>query len=166
MIERYLYRGKRIIDGEWINGHYCLDDFDKPSIIALRYNGYKMYDEVVPATLGQCTGDKENSSRNFPFSDKNGTLISSEHSVRESERIRNFVPSVHYGDMLRVTNWRRIGVVTFCHAMFKFDNVSLCTFFGDKDYSVEVIGNTKEYCPAGQIPYHDKSDLLNGGDTE
>ena len=123
MIERYLYRGKRIIDGEWINGHYCLDDFDKPSIIALRYNGYKMYDEVVPATLGQCTG----------LRDKNGTLI-------------------FEGDMLRVTNWRRIGAVTFCRAMFKFDNVSLCTFFGDKDYSVEVVGNI-----------HDNADLLEAG---
>ena len=56
---RYLFRGKRVDNGEWAIGHYCGDG----EICLL--NGLKPLIDIDPTTIGQCTGLK----------DKNGTLI-------------------------------------------------------------------------------------------
>lgn len=75
MNEQYLFRGKRKDNGEWVTGYYVFQrkrsgvfgqviselDFDRHLIIDLRGNSH----EVIPETVGQCTGLK----------DKNGKLI-------------------------------------------------------------------------------------------
>ena len=79
MQDRFLFRGKRLDNGEWVEGHYdfipknCWCKYDRNLIRYTRANvtdsgeiGLSMEaDNVNPATIGQCTGLK----------DKNGNLI-------------------------------------------------------------------------------------------
>ena len=70
MNNRYIFRGKRKDNGEWVTGYYvCLNE-DRHYI----YTGYAETDcgtyypdchEVIPETVGQCTGR----------TDKNGKLM-------------------------------------------------------------------------------------------
>lgn len=70
MNNRYIFRGKRKDNGEWVEGYYVCLNADRHFI----YTGYAETDcgtyypdchEVIPKTVGQCTGLK----------DKNGKLI-------------------------------------------------------------------------------------------
>ena len=72
MEDRYLFKAKRLDNGEWVEGHYITNEKDHNHA----YIGYlfgvvdgMVHDtdivEVIPSTLRQCTGLK----------DKNGKLI-------------------------------------------------------------------------------------------
>ena len=72
MEDRYLFKAKRLDNGEWVEGHYITNEKDPNHA----YIGYlfgvvdgMVHDtdivEVIPSTLCQCTGLK----------DKNGKLI-------------------------------------------------------------------------------------------
>ena len=75
MNNRYICRGKRKDNNEWVTGYYVFErkrsgvfgqviselDFDRHLIIDLRGNSH----EVIPETVGQCSG----------VPDKNGTLM-------------------------------------------------------------------------------------------
>lgn len=70
MNNRYICRGKRKDNGEWIEGYYvCLNR--KRHLIYTGYaeidsgKYYPDYHEVIPKTVGRCTG----------LEDKNGKLI-------------------------------------------------------------------------------------------
>lgn len=69
MNNRYTFRGKRKDNGEWVEGYYvcngehCYIFSGKLGIINKHFN-WERY-EVIPETVGQCTGLK----------DKNGKLI-------------------------------------------------------------------------------------------
>lgn len=63
MNNRYLFRGKRTDNGEWVTGYYIFRrigqvilelEFDIHLIIDLRGNSH----EVIPETVRQCTGIK------------------------------------------------------------------------------------------------------------
>ena len=61
MNDRYLFRGKRLNNGEWVQGHYrsrtMEPNFDRVRhFISMDYP--EMY-EIDETTLGQCTGLKE-----------------------------------------------------------------------------------------------------------
>lgn len=74
MEDRYLYKGKRTDNGEWVTGHYVkgLDMYGKEvhlifEPVTLFYSSGETdgWSEVDPSTVCQCTGLK----------DKNGNLI-------------------------------------------------------------------------------------------
>ena len=55
-----LFRGKRVVDGEWVYGAYMVHDHDGPIILNqnLEDGTLQGYD-VIPETLGQDTGLKD-----------------------------------------------------------------------------------------------------------
>ncbi len=74
MKDRYLFKAKRLDNGEWVTGYYVkrLDMYDKevhlifePATIFYSNGATDGWNEIGPATICQCTGLK----------DKNGTLI-------------------------------------------------------------------------------------------
>ena len=74
MNNRYIYKGKRKDNGGWIYGDLIIDQYGKyyihPNVNAFSVNEYNLAKciqmiEVIPETVGQCTGLK----------DKNGKLI-------------------------------------------------------------------------------------------
>lgn len=68
MTDRYLYRGKRIDNGEWIEG-VCVKLNNRAYIAKIKKiqndEEVLIYIEVIPETVGQCVG----------LRDKNGKLI-------------------------------------------------------------------------------------------
>lgn len=64
MENRYLFRGKRIDDGEWAHGHYY-EFMGKSYIFEPPFSSKNLTHEVDKETICQCTGLK----------DKNGRLI-------------------------------------------------------------------------------------------
>ncbi len=74
MKDRYLFKAKRLDNGEWVTGYYVkgLDMYDKevhlifePATIFYSNGETDGWNEIGPSTICQCTGLK----------DKNGTLI-------------------------------------------------------------------------------------------
>lgn len=66
MQDRYLFRGKRIDNGEWVTGGISDDHQINKAVIMRMSNRPKFIEfDVVQSTLGQCTG----------LRDKNGKLI-------------------------------------------------------------------------------------------
>ena len=70
MQDRYLFRGKRIDNGEWVQGFYrqyamyseCGNCIKKINHFIDTKNGH-VSEYIDPATLGQCTGLKDKNSR-------------------------------------------------------------------------------------------------------
>lgn len=64
MEDRYLFRGRRIDNGEWVVGHFY-EFMGKSYIFESPFTSKNLTYEVDPSTICQCTGLK----------DKNGKLI-------------------------------------------------------------------------------------------
>lgn len=60
-----LFRGKRLDNGEWIEGYYVLGESDHLSYILPKNNSYESARPVIDETVGQYTG----------LTDKNGVKI-------------------------------------------------------------------------------------------
>ena len=60
-----LFRGKRIYNGEWVEGYYVLGESDNLSYIIPNNNSYESAKPVIDETIGQFTG----------LTDKNGVKI-------------------------------------------------------------------------------------------
>ena len=61
-----LFRGKRVDNGEWVEGNLFIPDYpDKPTEICIGTNVVRITYEVIPETVGQYTG----------LTDKNGVKI-------------------------------------------------------------------------------------------
>lgn len=107
MNDRYIFRGKRVDNGEWVTGYYVFNrkrsgvfgqmiselDFDRHLIIDLRGNSH----EVIPETVGQYTD----------LTDKNGKRIF-EGDIVESRASEN------------QDDWKK-WVVTFSDGSFCFE---------------------------------------------
>ena len=63
MTDRYLFRGKRIEDGEWVIGHLAVWSCGRSEIWGHEKNN-ELYRFIIdPATVGQCTGLKDKNGR-------------------------------------------------------------------------------------------------------
>lgn len=123
-----LYRGKRVDNGEWIEGYYVRLFDGKGDVSHRIYSGYAETDcgefypdwfEVDPDTIGECTGLKDK---------KNGKLI-------------------FEGDIF---DWRYAGVKDYRYVV-AYDP-EMASFVGDRGYGfvtlndidVEIIGNIND----------------------
>ena len=62
MENRYLYRGKRIDNGEWVVGHFY-EFMGKSYIFEPPFTSKALTYEVEPSTICQCTGLKDKNGR-------------------------------------------------------------------------------------------------------
>ena len=147
MNNRYLFRGKRKDNGEWVTGYYVFQrkrsggfgqviselDFDIHLIIDLRGNSH----EVIPESVGQCTGLK----------DKNGKWIFKSDVVKADE----YIFFVKFGKCGGVANNENYGYMGYY--LDGFDSMTkealrfglrndIC-YFTD----IEVIGNIHDDNP-------------------
>lgn len=140
MNREILFRGKRLDNGEWIEGAFCPKNSkgDIPCIIVYNDTMAGFWFEVDPATVGQYTGLK----------DKNGKRIFEGDIVAQNwydytepaEDSFGEVVFCEYDCSFSVMDVEKDGIVPLgrCHAYH---------------WEVEVIGNV-----------HDNPDLLGGGE--
>lgn len=129
-----LFRGKRVDNGEWIEGSLCTTiplDEDFYTISYFDFEGYYIEEKVIPETVGQYTG----------LTDKNGKKIF------EGDILKHRVQ----GDILverGVVEWEEQ------HGRWVYRlNSMKPTFYLHNPDAFEVIGNI-----------HDNSELLKEGD--
>lgn len=92
MNTRYIFRGKREDNGEWIYGNFCCGNerqtlHDSIFVYDCETQSFGNYD-IIPETVGQCTGLK----------DKNGKLIFEEDILYDKES--GFIGTVKFGDVI------------------------------------------------------------------
>ena len=132
-----LYRGKRVDDGEWVEGWFLMYPFSrwplKAAIIPAEqaHGGYHTIEEVIPETVGQYTG----------LTDKNGKKIFEGDVVKSTD---NFNTSVVY-----FVEHRNGALVLHQKGVFHYVHFNELP---KKFYQIEVIGNI-----------HDNPELLRGG---
>ena len=145
MENRYLFRGKRIDTGEWVQG-YLYGIWERRYILWGMTNDIPDMVEIDPATICKCTGLK----------DKNGTLIWEKDIVSfEHEKIEDVEDVLSWDSVKYIRNYVIEFQKTFVNYGLRFRNKSihfeckqsiLCT------HNCEVIGN--------EI---DNPELLEGG---
>ena len=130
MNDRYLFRAKRIDNGEWAEGYYSLIG-NKHVIISKESEGYYTesieerhgYEivEVDPSTICQCTGLK----------DKNGKLIWENDIVRDDN---GNLYKAFWQDRYYQFSW-------ICVKSDKLPIGAKWDFWSIRNYEIEVIGN-------------------------
>lgn len=126
MKERYLFRGKRIDNGEWVYGVY-IEYANKSWILNQsqvdRSNHSYLFDymeQVIPETVCQCTGLK----------DKNDALIY-EGNIVKVEKGYCGNPKCPAGENIEIVKYNS----RYCdYPFYRFDGDSYI-------YAVEIIGN-------------------------
>lgn len=117
MEDRYLFRGKRLDNGEWLEGHlYCTGEHGYIS------DKYADMVEVDSSTICQCTG----------LRDKNGKLIWENDVCDRKEQ---------YSEIVKYCNgdW----TLDYSYASHKESGGCYCNlgFYAEERKCVEVIGN-------------------------
>ena len=123
MNDRYLFRAKRIDNGEWISG-YLYGIWERKYILWGMINDIPDMKEVAPSTICQCTGLK----------DKNVKLIWENDICR-----RILLPTK------RIETNFRISYVPYRYCLSAIDldggNITFLSDYINNKYEVEVIGN-------------------------
>ena len=130
MEDRYLFKAKRVDNGEWVQGYYVkgLDMYDKevhlifePATIFYSSGETDGWSEIDPSTICQCTGLK----------DKNGKIIWENDIVRDENG--NFYKAIWQNNHYQFS-WICVKSDVFFIGV-KWDLWSL------ESFEIEVIGN-------------------------
>lgn len=153
MEDRYLYRAKRIDNGEWMEGYlYRLSERLNPFIM-LVHRGGEAY-EVDPSTICQCTGLK----------DKNGKLIW-ENDILMCHGNRNDLVKAVFGEfyVIDVETLEKIDrVIGWHYEVLPTDSLSKCEPFCLSMPLTEGYVKTCEFEVIGNI--FDNPELLEVGE--
>ena len=140
MNERFLSRGKRKDNGTWVDGNLVYTRTTTLGVVTEIYTLEMRY-EVIPKTVGQCTGLK----------DKNGKLIF-EGDVVEAD---GYIFFVNFGKCGGVANNEAYGYIGYY--LYGYDEITKKALsYGLRDdicyfTNIEAIGNI-----------HDNPELLKG----
>ena len=119
MNDRYLYRAKRMDNGEWTYG-YLYGIWERKYILWGMTNDVPNMTEVAPSTICKCTG----------LSDKNGKLI-----------WENDICIITDGTLDEEDGYFRLDW-EIDRAMFEFEGTGICANFDNvSGYDCEVVGN-------------------------
>lgn len=155
-----IFRGKRIDNGEWVEGYYIAHLHAAHYIIPFRTGGYAAMDnsfyvhkwfEVDPDTVGECAGG---------LTDKNGELIFEGDILRpyeeETEREADGYCVIHFGrfkDTDALSDFDHLG---WHITVTTIPNEATTVFaLEEQGLAFEIIGNI-----------HDNPELLKGGEAD
>ena len=117
MNDRYLYRAKRIYNGEWVQG---LLTIMRGKLLIINHDDENLAYQIDESTICQCTG----------LSDKNGKLI-----------WENDICIITDGTLDEEDGYFRLDW-EIDRAMFEFEGTGICANFDNvSGYDCEVVGN-------------------------
>lgn len=139
-----LFRGKRIDNGEWVEGNLFIPDrADAPTEICIGTNIVRITFDVIPETVGQYTG----------LTDKNGTKIFEGDIVVGRHWTSRLSKNPEEFHLWRVDWSEKSGLITFVDSPTTKCKLSIHDFLDLSE--IEVIGNI-----------HDNPELLKGGASD
>ena len=134
-----LFRGKRVDNGEWIEGYFVKFEWREIPEIYTGWNCYTLTPEchgIEPSTVGQYTG----------LTDKNGKKIF------EGDIIK-IVPDYDYSDDYSISK------------VYSYNGVFCVDYHGD-DFDSTALGFLEDYLPDGDFEVigniHDNPEMLGG----
>lgn len=130
MEDRYLFKAKRLDNGEWVQGNLVFSVYHKNDVCVGQYGNEVGMHEVDPSTICQCTGLK----------DKHGKLIWENDIIKTFDAGEEWCLSkIIFADTSLGCGWK----TTDIKSLSKYNNnLFKEVSFGSFDSkSVEIVGN-------------------------